>query len=55
MSQQYIIFKFLKLNTVLKVLFAAIPINKNLEKVRIGEKKKYFLVQCSWKKSSIWQ
>ena len=33
MSQQYIIFNFSKSNTVLKLLFAFIAVNKDLEEV----------------------
>ena len=30
-SQQYIIFNFLKSDTILKVLFALVPVSKDLE------------------------
>ena len=33
MSQQYIVFNFSKSNTVLKLLFAFIAVNKDLEEV----------------------
>ena len=46
-------FNFLKSKTVLKVLLALITVNKNLEYVHILERKKYSLVQFSWKKSVV--
>ena len=53
MSQQYIIFNFLKSNFVLKVLFALIQVNKDLEvNSHLREKQeRNCLVQFPWKKS----